>query len=62
MIPISMDDDNHILDETEFIFTLPVNYLDHVNRNSVSKLLFVPFEFDGYSYYQFILSIFKRIN
>ena len=37
---------NHILDETEFLPALPANDLDYVNLNSMSKLLFVPFEFD----------------
>ena len=37
---------NHILDETEFMSALPANDLDYVNLNSMSKLLFVPFEFN----------------
>ena len=35
---------NHILDETELIFALPVSDIDYGNLNSISKLLFVPFE------------------
>ena len=42
---------NHILDETEFIPALPVNDIDHVNLNSISKLLFVPSEFNEDPYY-----------
>ena len=42
---------NHILDETEFISALPVNDIDHVNLNSISKLLFVPFEFNEDPYF-----------
>ena len=37
---------NHILDETESMSALPANDLDYVNLNSMSKLLFVPFEFN----------------
>ena len=42
---------NHILDETEFISALPVNDIDHVNLNSISKLFFVPFAFNEDLYY-----------
>ena len=37
---------NYILDETEFMSALPANDLDYVSPNSMSKLLFVPFEFN----------------
>ena len=37
---------NYILDETKFMSALPANDLDYVNPNSMSKLLFVPFEFN----------------
>ena len=37
---------NHILDETEFMSALPVNDLDYINFISMSKLLFVAFEFN----------------
>ena len=37
---------NHILDDTEFMSALPANDLDYINLNSISKLLFVPFEFN----------------
>ena len=42
---------NHILDETEFVSALPVNDIAHVNLNSISKLLFVPFEFNEDPHY-----------
>ena len=37
---------NHILDDTEFMSALPANDLDYITLNSISKLLFVPFDFN----------------
>ena len=37
---------NHILDDTAFLSALPASDLDYINLNSISKLLFAPFEFN----------------
>ena len=36
----------HIVDDTEFISTLPVNHLEYINLNTMSELLFFHGEFN----------------